>query len=206
MCNKRTNIHVIDDDLVILKLYSLMLTSLDFNIITYTSGHDFLKTYDDTIPSCAMIDLNMPDINGLELFRKMKDLNIMIPVIFISDSFDSNYIAGLFREGAFDCIEKPYMNCELLITTISKALKFDISDSVVRKKICRCKDYLSRLSEREKGILNLLSAGNSAKVIAKELKISYRTVETHVSNIKAKTQLDTNKLIGKNLYLQAHQK
>ena len=173
--------------------------------ITYTDGSDFLNEYDSTKPSCAIIDLNMPNISGLELFKKMKELNIMIPVIFMSCSYDANYVAGLFREGAFDFIEKPYMNCKLLVDRIQKALINDETEIIVRKKLSRCKDYLSKLSDREKSILNQLCIGNSAKVIAKELNISYRTVETHIANIKSKTQLDTHKLIGKNLYLQAHQ-
>lgn len=205
MCNKDTNIYIIDDDIVILKLYSTMLKGSFCKTITYTDGYDFLNEYDSTKPSCAIIDLNMPNIGGLELFKKMKELNIMIPVIFMSGSYDANYVAGLFREGAFDFIEKPYMNCELLVDRIQKALINDETEIIVRKKLSRCKDYLSKLSDREKSILNQLCIGNSAKVIAKELNISYRTVETHIANIKSKTQLDTHKLIGKNLYLQAHQ-
>jgi FixJ family two-component response regulator len=205
MCNKDTNIYIIDDDLVILNLYSMMLKGSFGKIITYKDGYKFLTDYDESKPACAIIDLNMQTINGLELFKKMKELNIMIPVIFISGSKNSDTIAELFREGAFDFIEKPYMNCELMVDRIQKALLNDETEIIVRKKLSRCKDYLSKLSDREKSILNQLCIGNSAKVIAKELNISYRTVETHIANIKSKTQLDTHKLIGKNLYLQAHQ-
>lgn len=205
MCNKDTNIYIIDDDLVILKLYSMMLKGSFCRTITYNDGYDFLDGYDPSKPACAIIDLNMQTINGLELFKKMKELNILIPVIFISGSYDANYVAGLFREGAFDFIEKPYMNCELMVDRIQKALLNDETEIIVRKKLSRCKDYLSKLSDREKSILNHLCIGNSAKVIAKELNISYRTVETHIANIKSKTQLDTHKLIVKNLYLQSHQ-
>lgn len=205
MCNKDTNIYIIDDDQVILSLYSIMLMGSFGKIITYNDGYDFLDGYDPSKPACAIIDLNMPNIDGLELFKKMKELNILIPVIFISGSYDANYVAGLFREGAFDFIEKPYTNCELLVDRIQKALIHDETKTIVRKKLLNCEELINKLTDREKNVLNLLSVGNSAKLIAKELNISYRTVETHITNIKSKTQLDTIKIIGKNLYLQSHQ-
>jgi len=201
---KPTNIYIIDNDAVILKLYSNMLQSYEYNIKTYTSGYDFLGEYDSTLTSCALIDVNMSEMSGLQLFREMKDRGILIPTIFMSGVEDLDHVSELFREGAFDFIEKPYMNQFKIMHTISKALTKDKTESLVRAKMVRCEDYLSRLSERETNILNLMVDGKSAKLIARDLDISYRTVETHMANIRMKTKLDTIGLIGKVLYHKMH--
>jgi len=201
---KPTNIYIIDNDAVILKLYSNMLQSYEYNIKTYTSGYDFLGEYDSTVASCALIDVNMSEMSGLQLFREMKDRGILIPTIFMSGVEDLDHVSELFREGAFDFIEKPYMNQFKIMHTISKALTKDKTESLVRAKMVRCEDYLSRLSERETNILNLMVDGKSAKLIARDLDISYRTVETHMANIRMKTKLDTIGLIGKVLYHKIH--
>lgn len=200
----KANVYIIDDDVVILNLYSNLLEHKDYKIITYNSAHKFLKEYDDSIPSCAIIDINMAEIDGLKLFREMKSLNILIPSMFISGSKDLDYIAELFREGAFDFIEKPYMRADLMFSIIDNALEYDKKESSKRKELLSCERMMGKLTDRERNVLNLLVIGNSAKVIAKVLNISYRTVETHITNIKAKTQLDTVKLMGKLIYLKIH--
>jgi len=199
-----TNIYIIDNDVVILKLYSTMLKSVEYNIKTYTSVYDFLKEYDSTVTSCALIDVNVSEISVSQLFREMNDRGILIPTIFMSAVKDLDHIAELFREGAFDFIEKPYMNQSKIMHTISAALNRDKSESTKRKNIVNIKELLSRLSERETSILNLMVDGKSAKLIARDLDISYRTVETHMANIRMKTNLDTISLIGKVLYHQMY--
>lgn len=200
----KSNIYIIDDAPVILTLYSSMLEHEDYNIFTYTSPNKFLREYDDSIPSCAIIDINLGEIDGLSLFKIMKSFDMFLPSIFISGNRDLDYISQLFREGAFDFVEKPYMKADLLLEIVDKALEYDKKESAKRKELSECKDLIGRLTDRERNVLNLLAIGNSAKVIAKELNISYRTVETHITNIKTKTQLDTVKLLGKLIYLKIH--
>ena len=197
-------VYVIDDDVVILELYKIMLKSDEYEVRTFNSGYKFMEAYDETIPSCALIDINMPDIDGLTLFKTMKFKDIDIPIIFMSSTNNVDYVANLFREGAFDFIEKPYIKYNLINDILLKALIYDEHKINDRKKIVEIREAFDKLSERETKILNLLSIGNSAKVIAKELGISYRTVETHIANIKSKTQLDTIKLISNIIYLQTY--
>jgi FixJ family two-component response regulator len=200
----KENVYIIDDDLVILTLYTMLLESSNYNIHTYNCAHKFLKEYDDSIPPCAIIDVNMPDIDGLKLFKEMKLRGILIPVIFMSGDRDSDYVSGLFREGAFDFFEKPYMYQDLILSRIDIAMDHDKRESIKRHELSYCKNLIVRLTDRERHVLKLLAVGNSAKVIAKELNISYRTVEAHITNIKTKTQLNTLKIIGKYIYLQIY--
>ena len=72
MNTQKTNIYIIDKDAVILKLYSNMLKSYEYNIKTYTSGYDFLGEYDKSVVSCALIDVNMSELSGIQLFREIK--------------------------------------------------------------------------------------------------------------------------------------
>lgn len=196
MNTQKPNVYIVDDDQLILELYSMMIKSNKYNVITYKSGYDFIEHYDASVSSCVLIDLNMPDIDGLSLFKKIKSLGILIPTIFISSYEYFDRIPELYREGAFDYISKPHLNSELLLSVIENALLYATVESVNLKKMLRCQELFSRLTEREIGVLSLVCDGIPAKVIAKNLNISYRTVETHISNIKHKTQLDTSKLMS----------
>ena len=196
MNTQKSNVYIIDGDQLILQLYSMMIKSDKYNVITYNSGYDFIDHYDSSVSSCIIIDVNMPDIGGLSVSKKLKSLGIIIPTIFISSYDYFDHIPELYREGAFDYISKPHLNSELLLSVIENALRYDKVESANLKKMLRCQELFSRLTERELGVLSLVCDGIPAKVIAKNLNISYRTVETHISNIKHKTQLDTSKLIS----------
>ena len=195
-------VYIIDNDAVTLNLYSELLVSDSYTVVPLNSYITFFREFREDVPSCVLVDGHLLCTTSIDLYHDMKSKGIDIPTIFMSSEYEVKSVVELFREGAYDCIGKNYYDCITLRDKITSAL-------VVSEKSCSHKQrnteyvkMVSQLTERESDILTLLSSGLTAKVIARQLKISYRTVETHVANMRTKTKMDTAHLVNNTIYQQ----
>ena len=183
-------VYIIDDDEAVRNSLSMVLQSVDLNPRSYASASEFLNHYDRNCTGCVLMDIRMPDINGLELFRKFRELKIKLPVIFITGYGDVPTAVKAIRDGAMDFIEKPFNHNEL-IARINECIKESKSVIDDRQKADNHKK-LRLLTPREREVMNLMVEGKINKVIADELGISVRTVEAHRANLMDK--LETSSL------------
>ncbi|MGD8571830.1 MAG: response regulator [Gammaproteobacteria bacterium] len=177
-------IFIIDDDEAMRQSLSEIFQSEGLNTRTFASALDFLNCYEHGCVGCILMDMRMPDSNGLEMFLKFQNSDIKLPVIFITGYGDIPTAVQAIRAGAFDFIEKPF-DVEELIGRVSDCV--NKSRQAVEKKPRRFgSKRVDSLTPREHQVMELMVEGKINKVIADELGISVRTVEAHRANLMDK--------------------
>ncbi len=180
-------IHLIDDDDDVRYSVKLMLEGAGYRCIGYASGQDFLSSIIKKLPGCAIIDMNMPGMTGLELQSAMHEQGINLPVIFMTGFGEIQTAVEAMKAGALDFVEKPCQP-DKLKQLIEKAFAcarqnhYEIIEGVEAQKRLSC------LTLREKSVHECLILGDPNKIIAHKLGISIRTVEVHRARIMEKTQ------------------
>ena len=180
-------VFIVDDDVTLLKSLRWLLESADLRVETYESAQRYLDTYDPSRPGCLILDVRMPGMDGLELQKALNFRHARIPTIFMTGHGDIAMAVKCLNEGAFDFLEKPYSD-EDLIRRIHAALH---KDSELRKKQSHCMEAAARIAQltaREREVMDMLVSGLSNKQIAVDLGISEKTVAVHRSNMMDKLQ------------------
>ncbi|OQK15675.1 LuxR family transcriptional regulator [Methyloprofundus sedimenti] len=185
------NIFIVDDEFVIRDSLTLLLESAGFSKVkTYDSAVTFLEKFDPDQPSCLILDVRMPYMDGLELQHVLAERCAAMPIIFISGHADIPVSSQAFRAGAVDFLEKPFDN-ELLLERINEVidkLLLNWSEKQEKKQILK---HYANLSEREQEVFMLIVHNHSTKDVAKKLDISHRTVDAHRAHIMDKMQADS---------------
>jgi len=151
------------------------------------SGADALALIEQSPPHIAIIDVNMPDMNGVDLLERLKDIGASIPAVVITGHGDVPMAVAAMKAGAVDFIEKPFED-EVLVDAIKRAAsRLDERPAPV-EDTSTLRARLQSLSEREQQVLSAVVAGLPNKSIAYDLGISPRTVEVHRANIMSKMQ------------------
>ncbi|WP_296595374.1 response regulator FixJ [Phenylobacterium sp.] len=179
-------VHLIDDDEPIRVSLGFVLEMNDLPAKTYASAQEFLDVVDTLDGGCIVTDVRMPDMNGLELVKRLRERGVQIPVIMITGHGDVPMAVEAMRAGVIDFIEKPFED-ETLIKSIRMALDTRAESDIHAQERRRFEEMLSTLSGREKDVLRGVIAGKMNKVIAYELGISPRTVEVYRANVMSKT-------------------
>lgn len=178
-------VHVIEDDDVVRDSLASLLQSAGFEVQTYGSGTAFLAELPKSNVGCVVTDLRMPTLSGIDLLRRLRDLDIDLPVIVITGYGDVPLAVEAMKTGAADFIEKPF-DTEALVAVISTTLREKRDDALHHQGRAEIAERLATLSQREGQVLQGLTAGHSNKTIAYNLAISPRTVETYRANVMNK--------------------
>lgn len=180
-------VFIVDDDAAVRTAMHLLLRSVGLFVETFASADDFLAQYDRNRPGCLVLDIRMPGLSGLELQERLLALGSSIPIIFITGHADVPMAVEAMQKGAFDFIEKPVRDQDLL-GRISEALSVDRRNRSRQETLSEIDERLSRLTKREREVMELVVAGKANKVIAWELGTSQRTVEIHRARVMDKMQ------------------
>ncbi|WP_332658725.1 response regulator FixJ [Brevundimonas sp.] len=180
-------VHVVDDDPAIRDSLSFLLDTADINSRTYESAAALLARAGGLEPGCILTDVRMPEMNGLEMVRRLTELGIAHPVIVMTGHADVPLAIEAMRAGVKDFIEKPFDD-EALLSSIRAALA-EKAEAVARDgETNEFSARLATLSGREAQVLEGLVAGQANKVIAYDLGLSPRTVEVYRANVMTKMQ------------------
>jgi two-component system response regulator FixJ len=181
---------VVDDDANMRSALERLLISADMNVETFASGAELFADARLDRPGCVLLDVGMPDMNGLEVQAGLKQRRVELPVIFLTGSSDIPIAVAAMREGAVDFVEKPFDSDDLLVR-VRRAIarhhqrrKEDVGNKEVQRR-------LATLTPRESGVLDLVIAGKTSKEIARSLDISPRTIEIHRRNLMEKMAAHT---------------
>jgi two-component system response regulator FixJ len=179
-------VHVIDDDEAVRVSMSFLLEMADLPNRTYASPLEFLAVAPELTSGCIVTDVRMPEMNGLELARRLKDLGVGLPVIVITGHGDVPLAIEALRTGVQDFIEKPFEN-DALLESVRTALAAQAETSTQTAERQRFAQMLQGLSGREQDVLRGVMEGKLNKTIGYELGISPRTVEVYRAKMMSKT-------------------
>jgi len=180
-------VHVIDDDAAVRHSLAFLLQSAGMAVQTYEAATVFLNGVRTAAPGCVITDVRMPGISGIELLRRMKELNIAMPAIVITGHADVPLAVEAMKIGAFDFIEKPFDD-ELLLAAVRGALGRHATERQHLAERSQIEARLASLSNRERDVLDGLVAGHANKRIAFDLGISPRTIEIYRANLMTKME------------------
>lgn len=180
-------VHIVDDDQAVRDSLAFLLRSIRIPATVHESGSAFLAKLTLEHQGCIITDIRMPDISGIDLLRRVKELNVQMPVIVITGHGDVPLAVEAMKLGAFEFLEKPFDD-EAILAAVQLAL--DRSKQIEKASADRTEleKRLASLSTREREVLDGLIAGHANKVIASDLAISPRTVEIYRANVMTKMQ------------------
>jgi two-component system response regulator FixJ len=170
-------IYIVDDDPAIRRSLERLLDAAGFQAVSYATPKAFLGVAGDLPVGCALLDLRMPEMDGLEVQAHLLLINPDLPVIVMTGQGDVQAAVRAMKAGAVDFIEKPYSD-DALIAAIESALKGGVRKDRTGDMTAAAA-LIDTLSPRERQVLEALVAGQPNKVIAFDLGISVRTVEVH---------------------------
>jgi len=180
-------VHVIDDDEAVRESLTFLLKTAGHPVRTYENATAFLRDDPKGKAGCVITDVRMPDISGLDLLRRLQELNVSLPVIVITGHGDVPLAVEAMKAGALDFLEKPFDD-DALLTAVNAALHHQGADAKREADRAEILDKLASLSNRELQVLEGLVAGHPNKTIAYDHGISPRTVEIYRANLMSKMQ------------------
>ena len=154
---------------------------------TYESAAVFLEVAPTVQTGCIITDVRMPELSGIDLLRRLRELKLAVPVIVITAHGDIPLAVEAMRLGAMDFLEKPFED-EVLLASVRSALDKGDRDQKRQAERSNIEARLAALSNRERDVLKGLVAGHANKQIAYDLGISPRTIETYRANLMIKMQ------------------
>jgi len=182
-----TVVHIVDDEEVVRNSLAFLLQTSGFAVRVHETATDFLKLAPTISNGCLITDLRMPDMDGVELLRRLRAAGALLPAIVVTGHGDVQMAVEAMKNGALDFIEKPFAD-DVLIDSIARAVSRAAEQHHSSAAAEQLRSRLDTLSERERQVLGGVVAGQANKTIAFNLGISPRTVEVYRAGLMAKMQ------------------
>lgn len=184
--NEQSTVIIVDDDRAVRDALTFMLTQQKFAVRTFESATAFLAGCESLPRSCAIVDIRMPGMDGMELQSELFKRGIALPLIFLTGHGDIQMSVRAMKAGAVDFLTKPVSRAALLQSVQAALAECDkrASQERVNKKLTAA---VAALTEREREVMLLLAQGLTNKEVARRLQISPRTVEVHKARVMRKT-------------------
>lgn len=176
---------VIDDDEKICRSIQRVLLLAGYRVRTFTSPRDYLAEEETMEPACLVVDIKMPDIDGITLIREGRLAGVEIPAVFITGSRDVDAAVRAMKAGASDLLEKPLDEAALL-TAIANATKAGAHQRDERRKLAELWRALDTLTARQAQVCALVTSGRLNKQIAAMIGTTEKTVKVHRARVMSK--------------------
>jgi FixJ family two-component response regulator len=190
MTTAKPIVFVVDDDVWIRESLQTLLHDEGWHPETFASAQEFLDRPRAFIPSCLVLDISLPGINGLELQKRVAVERTDMPIIFITGHGDIPMSVGAMKAGAVEFLTKPF-NDEVLLTAIRQALERSRQALAQETKIQELLDRYASLTTRERDVMGLVVSGLLNKQVAGELGITESTVKAHRGQVMQKMKADS---------------
>ena len=178
-------VFVLDDEPGMLKALKRLLEAEGFIVRAFTSAKAFLESYQPEVPSCLVLDVEMPELNGMELQQRLTSAENQLPIIFLTGRGDVPMSVKAMKAGALDFLTKPVKDVDLL-GAVHSALQRSAERHVVDSEMDSLRQRYASLTPRECEVMALVVAGSLNKQIAYALGIVERTVKAHRGRVMEK--------------------
>ena len=182
---KDAKIYLLDDDEVSRESLHYLLESVGLDVISSSHPLDFLEICKHDTPGCAILDLRLPKMSGIDVLMKLRARENSIPVVIITAYGTVRKTVDALKQGAVDVFEKPLDDQEFL-DCIQKCIETDVASWQAQKSLSTVRQQVETLTARERQVFDLIVACETNKKVAHDLGISPRTVENHRARILSK--------------------
>src|SRR5271155_1782469 len=176
--NEKPLVHVVDDDASMRSALEGLFDSVGLQTQTYATAEDFLSVNLSDRPGCIVLDVRLPDMNGLDFQGRLSQIGVGIPIVMMTGFGDIPMSVHAMKHGAVDFFSKPFRDQDML-DAVMAAIERDRRRRVVENDVSQLKQRFETLSRREQEVMLLVSAGKMNKQVAGDLGISEITVKIH---------------------------
>jgi FixJ family two-component response regulator len=185
MTDSASLVFVVDDDDSVCRALARLIRSAGYRVETFGSARAFLDRMPvDACPACLVLDIQLPEVSGLELAR---ELDTALPIIFITGHGDIAMGVGAMKAGATDFLSKPVSDTDLL-GAIAQALERAVQARTIRRELDALRARVERLTPREREVMALVVTGRLNKQVASELGTVEQTIKAHRKRVMAKME------------------
>ena len=183
-------VFVVDDDPGLCGALAYLLESVRLPCETYATAQQFFRAYDPRRPGCLVLDVRMPGMSGLDSQAELAARGYAIPIIMITGYADVPMAVRALKAGAVEFLQKPFSD-QAILECIQQAIERDRQARLLAQECANYAKRLSRLTQRERQVMDLMLSGKANKAIATELRLARKTIETHRANLMAKMGVKT---------------
>jgi len=183
-------VFVIDDDPALRDSLRWLIESLQYPVETFESAQEFLDSYECGKPGCLLLDVRLPGMSGLQLQKKLNEMQADLPVIIITGHGDVPMAVRALQAGAMHFLEKPFRDQELL-DSVQEALELDQRNRGQQALKQSILDHIEKLTPREYEIMKDIVRGQTNRAIGEKHGISVKTVEVHRTRVMSKMQAES---------------
>jgi FixJ family two-component response regulator len=176
--NEKPLVHIVDDDASMRGALEGLFDSVGLQTQAYATANDFLSAVHSDRPGCIVLDVRLPDMNGLEFQTRLIQIGIGIPVVMMTGFGDIPMSVHAMKHGAVDFLAKPFRDQDMLDAVLA-AIQRDQQRRVIENDVSQLKERFETLSPREQQVMMIVAAGKMNKQVAGDLGISEITVKIH---------------------------
>jgi len=183
-------VYLVDDDQTVLRMLQELVSTIGVDVRPFASAREFLAAYRPLPCECLVCDLRMPEIDGMELQRRLEATKAGLPIIFLTGYAEVNIAVEVMKHGAFDFLEKPF-SAQALLGKIQAALDFSRTQYPKWLEHQAMAARIALLTPRERSVIGHVVEGKSSREISELLGLSIRTVENHRARIMEKLHVES---------------
>jgi FixJ family two-component response regulator len=187
---KEPTVFVIDADGSTRDAVRSLVQTMNLPCETYTSGREFLDAYVPSRPGCVVLEVRIPEVNGLEIQERLSAQRAVIPLVFLTTQSTVSIAVRAMRAGAVHFLVKPFREHELW-DIIRESVLLDAKRRRAAAKRARLDEQLAELTSEEQQVVKMLAKGKSKQIIASELGVCVRTIELRRNRVMTKLKLDS---------------
>jgi FixJ family two-component response regulator len=190
LTSETPTVFIVDDDTSVRRALARLVRRAGWNAEACASAREFIDRYDPAQPGCLVLDVSMPEIDGLELQSRLRELGDPPPIVFLTGHADVAMSVAAMKAGAVNFLTKPASGKDL-VDAVREAMARDAEERRGRAVHARARARLASLSTREREVLERVVAGRLNKQIAAELGTAEKTVKVHRACMMRKMQVDS---------------